>query len=214
MYFTSKIKNLKLIYSSNPAIKKTFILILVSFSVANLLIDALPARTKKRLVKNSFVADAIITTGEYFGLNQEWSMFAPPPDYNAYITINYQLENGKWSRHEMPFAGKYFIPNYGFFLPAGVERIATHIRYAPDDLILSDKKKHRMVFFSKFADYYCYGDGKVPNISEIRFYLNFNVMPYMYDKGIDGKRLPPVESYMQRKFIYLKKCDENKKRSS
>jgi hypothetical protein len=87
-------------------------------------------------------------------------------------------------------------------------RVLAFFRASADDKIPDglSQTSFRAFYYQQISYYFCSGDGKIPGIIGIRFYLVGSGIPHFFDTDKYGQPLPPISEYNSRLPLYEQKC--------
>ena len=73
---------------------------------------------------------------------------------------------------------------------------------------LNYRVRPRKIYYTAISNYYCIGDGKIPGLEKIRFFLDIKTMPYYFE--IDDEKLfrPNHKEVDEIRPVYERDCSE------
>jgi hypothetical protein len=140
-------------------------------------------------------------------LDQSWTMFSPPPTMSESLQYSVKLPGG-WTP---------LIPLSSFALdevkhrlvePRGMFRLVSFLRVTAADKIpggLSETSS-RALYYQQLSYYFCRGDGNIPDIVAIRFYLVGRGVPDFFDTDKYGQPLPDSSEFDYQIPLYEQIC--------
>jgi hypothetical protein len=151
---------------------------------------------------------SLVTLYEWNSFRQTWLMFAPPP--RSVISLGYSLrfEDG-WTELGLMDDKLYQQAKGRLVVARGASRVATHLRppLVRRDADL-DKDGLNRDYLQKLGSYYCQGDGQVPGLLAIRFYIVVKgVRPFHRDLE-NGKPAPLASDYDSVDPLYERACGD------
>jgi len=141
----------------------------------------------------------------FLDILQHWTMFCPPPREAVHVKYSAHTAAG-WSPFIEPFVelGEKFEKSF-LVVPQGLTRILVFLRSTDLDLNL-EKVRLRKFYFYQMSNYYCFGDGKIPGLLGIRFFLDIKPVPYFYPNDEYGNPLPLASTKDNQVWIYERDC--------
>jgi hypothetical protein len=140
-------------------------------------------------------------------LDQSWSMFAPPPRTKDLVQYSLHLTDGWTSLIPLnSFAADQVRRR--FIQPRGMFRVMAFSRSISSDKAPGGmtETSARALYYQQLSDYFCRGDGLVPGLVSIRFYIVGSKIPYYLDTDRYGQPLPPISDYNYQLPIYEQEC--------
>jgi hypothetical protein len=139
-------------------------------------------------------------------LDQQWSMFSPPPRRRQSIQYALRFADG-WT--DLIALDPYTSEVTGRLVqPPGAFRLIVHLRATNGDSIpggLSDRSA-RAHYYQELADYFCRGAGRIPDLVAIRFYLVAHTPPHFFETDQYGQPLPPPTDFDAQLALYEQEC--------
>ena len=147
----------------------------------------------------------LISVYQNLDLAQTWRMFAPPSQTLEEVQYSMQL-NGGWTPL-LPL--DQFLIEQGSgrtFLPRGYLRLANHFRHP---LFQKKRLKDEVFYFQYFqamAAFFCFGDGKIPQLEKVRFYSVVKGIDPFFRVNEEGHPMPKARDFDSTEALYERSC--------
>lgn len=140
-------------------------------------------------------------------LDQSWKMFSPPPRVKESVEYSLHLPGG-WTG---------LIPLNAFAAdqvkrrlvqPRGMFRVMAFSRAISSDRIPGGvtETSARALYYQQLSDYFCRGDGHVPGLVGIRFYMVGSRVPHFSDTDKYGRPLRAISEDDFQYPLYEQDC--------
>ena len=154
---------------------------------------------------------ALINLYQAADFTQTWKMFAPPAQDVQEIGVSFQMIGG-WS-HMQSLDDQLRDSVRGRWLgqvPRGMIRLANHLR--PPQLVRASLEEDPVskFYFQQLSTYFCSGQGRIPGLRKLRFYLIVHGIEPFYPEDDDGKAVPHAVARDRTQALYERDCTPNK----
>jgi hypothetical protein len=151
------------------------------------------------------VVAAMVGLYQNLDLSQTWRMFAPPSQTHDEIQYAMQLPGG-WTPL-LPMDQFLAEQSSGrTLLPRGYLRVANQFRHP---IFQKPQLKDEIFYFQYFqamAAFFCFGDGRIPDLQTIRFYSVTSGIEPFFKAGADGKPFPQAKDFDRTEALYERGC--------
>lgn len=139
--------------------------------------------------------------------DQSWTMFSPPPRMRESVQYSVRLPGG-WTPLVSLSSFALDQVKHRLVQPRGAFRLVSFFRATAADETPGglSETSFRAFYYQQLSDYFCRGDGKIPEIIGVRFYLVGSGIPDFFDTDNYGQPLPGVSEFDFQLPLYERKC--------
>lgn len=168
------------------------------------LVSVLPRQSK---VWNLPALEHVGRFYETHRLGQRWNMFSPPPQHKRSIHFALQFPEGWTDLVELDGFASRQIKGV-LIQPRGMFRLKAFLRASNRDSIPAglSERSGRAFYYQQLTEYFCRGDGRIPGLIGIRFYLVGRTPPHFFGQGPYGQPLPPASDLDFQEPLYEQEC--------
>ena len=154
------------------------------------------------------VLGSLVALYEWNSFRQTWRMFAPPP--RSIISLGYALQfDDGWTELGLLDETLYQQAKGHLLIARGAARVATHLRppiiRRDSDL---DQDGINRDYLQKLAGFYCHGDGAIPELRAIRFYIVVKGVRPFHPVLDNGQPAPAAEDFDSVDPLYERSCSD------